>query len=179
MVFKTLRCRTNDAPTPDETTLCRFRNALKDAGLGEALFGAVLGQLERAGFVLKAGTLIDATLVRVAVPASAGRTPPSGSTPRGVQSRSAHDPDARWVKGKGGKRFFGYKVHVGVDQGSGLIRGRRLTGANIYESLVADAMVQGDERAVYADRAYEKRARRKALKARGIKDRIQHRRVKN
>jgi transposase, IS5 family len=26
-----------DAATPDETTLCRFRNALKDAGLGEAL----------------------------------------------------------------------------------------------------------------------------------------------
>ena len=59
-----------DAPTPDETTLCRFRNALKQAGLGERLFQEVLSQLERAGFVLKTGTLIDATLVR-----SSGRPP--------------------------------------------------------------------------------------------------------
>ena len=38
--------------------------------------------------------------------------------------------------------------------------------------------MQGDEKAVYADKAYEKRARREALKARGIKDRIQHRRTR-
>lgn len=163
-----------DAPTPDETTLCRFRNALKDAKLGDALFRAVLSQLEHAGFVLKAGTLIDATLVR-----SAGRTPPSGSTPRGVESRSSYDPDANWTRGTRGRGlFFGYKAHIAVDQGSGLIRGHLLTGAKTYESEVADALIQGDERAVYADKAYEKRARREALKARRIKDRIQHRRVK-
>jgi transposase, IS5 family len=33
-----------------------------------------------------------------------------------------------------------------------------------------------DEKAIYADKAYEKHSRRAALKARGIKDRIQHRR---
>jgi transposase, IS5 family len=160
-----------DGATPDETTLCRFRTALKEAGLGERLFGEVLAQLERAGFVLKTGTLIDATLVR-----SSGRTPPSGSTERSVESRSPHDPDANWTRTGAERRlFFGYKLHVAVDQGSGLIRGHRLTGAKTYESEVADSLIQGDERAVYADKAYEKRARREALKARGIKDRIQHR----
>ena len=164
-----------DAPTPDETTLCRFRNALKQARLGDRLFAEVLGQLERAGFVLKTGTLIDATLVR-----SSGRTPPSGSTARDTESRSAHDPDANWTRtGKDRRLFFGYKAHLAVDQGSGLIRGRKLTGAKTYESEVADELVQGDERAVYADKAYEKKARRAALKARGIKDRIQHRRTKS
>jgi IS5 family transposase len=44
---------------------------------------------------------------------------------------------------------------------------------------VADDLVLGDERAVYADKAYEKRSRRQALKARGIKDRIQHRRTRS
>ena len=163
-----------DAPTPDETTLCRFRNALKQAGLGERLFQEVLDQLDRAGFVLKAGTLLDATLVR-----SSGRTPPSGSTPPGEESRSAHDPDANWTR-TGPKRglFFGYKAHLAVDQGSSLIRDYKLTGAKTYESEVADDLVQGDEHAVYADKAYEKKARREALKARGIKDRIQHRRVR-
>jgi IS5 family transposase len=164
-----------DAATPDETTLCRFRNALRQAGLGEALFQEVLAQLEAAGFVLKTGTLIDATLVR-----SSGRTPPSGSTPRGTESRSAHDPDADWTRhGRGRRLFFGYKAHIAVDRGSGLIRARRLTGAKTYESEVADDLVLGDEKAVYADKAYEQRARRQALKRRGIKDRIQHRRHKH
>lgn len=158
--------------TPDETTLCRFRNALKDAGLGEALFAEVTRQLDAAGFVLKTGTLIDASLVQSAV-----RPPPDGSTPKGVESRSAHDGDANWTRcGKKRALFFGYKLHVGVDEGSGLIRSRRLTPAKVYESEVADELVLGDERAVYADKAYEKHARRAALKARGIKDRIQHRR---
>jgi IS5 family transposase len=164
-----------DASTPDETTLCRFRNALKQAGLGEALFQEVLRQLDRAGFVVKSGTLIDATLVR-----SAARTPPSGTTQPGVESRAPQDPDANWTRqGPSRRLFFGYKAHLGVDQGSGLIRSRKLTGAKTYESEVADELVLGDERAVYADKAYEKRARRQALKARGIKDRIQHRRNKH
>jgi IS5 family transposase len=163
-----------DAATPDETTLCRFRNALKQSGIADRLFQEVLSQLGRAGFVLKTGTLIDATLVR-----SSGATPPSGSTPRDIESRSSHDPDANWTRrGKGRQLFFGYKAHLAIDQGSGLIRARRLTGAKTYESEVADDLILGDEKAVYADKAYEKRARREALKARGIKDRIQHRRNK-
>ena len=164
-----------DAPTPDETTLCRFRNALKAAGLGEALFAEVLGQLDAAGLVLKTGTLIDATLVRSAV-----RQPPSGTTPKDVESRSPHDPDANWTRrGAGRSLFFGYKAHVGVDEGSDLVRSRVLTPAKVYESEVADGLILGDEQAVYADKAYEKRARREALRARGIKDRIQHRRNKH
>jgi IS5 family transposase len=161
-----------DAATPDETTLCRFRNALKDAGLGEALFAEVLRQLDASGFVVKTGTLIDATLVR-----SSARTPPTGSTPKGQESRAAADPDANWTRqGQNRRLFFGYKAHLGVDQGSGLVRSRVLTPAKVYESEVADRLICGDEKAVYADKAYEKKERRTMLKARGVKDRIQHRR---
>jgi IS5 family transposase len=39
----------------------------------------------------------------------------------------------------------------------------------------ADDLVMGDEKAVYADKAYATHVRRAALKARGIKDRIMHR----
>jgi IS5 family transposase len=163
-----------DAAIPDETTLCRFRNALKAAERGEALFAAIGAQLDASGFVLRKGTLIDATLV-----ASAAAAPPSGSTPKGVESRSPHDHDANWTRqGHSRRLFFGYKLHIGIDQGSGLIRSRCVTPAKTYESEVADALVIGDERAVYADKAYEKKERRAALKARGVKDRIQHRRHK-
>lgn len=164
-----------DESTPDETTICRFRNDLKAAGLGDALFAEVAAQLDGAGFVVKAGTLIDASLVAAAV-----RPPRDGSSPKGEESRSELDPDANWTRqGPGRQPFFGYKLHVGVDQGSGLIRSRALTPAKVYESEVADALILGDERAVYADKAYEKQARRAALKARGIKDRIQHRRTRS
>ena len=56
------------------------------------------------------------------------------------------------------------------------MRRRVLTPAKTYESEVAEALIVGDEKAGYADKAYEKKERRAALKARGIKDRIQHRR---
>jgi IS5 family transposase len=54
-----------------------------------------------------------------------------------------------------------------------------LTPARVNESLVADDLICGDERAVYADKAYENKERRASLKARGIKDRIMHRSHKN
>ena len=159
-----------EGATPDETTLCRFRNDLKASGLGEPLFAEVSRQFEAAGLTLRSGTLIDATLVESAV-----RSPAPGTTAKGEESRSPHDGDANWTRqGQSRRLFFGYKVHVGVDLGSGLIRSRLVTPAKTYESEVADQLIIGDEAAVYADKAYEKKTRRAALKARGIKDRIQH-----
>ncbi|MFL5077957.1 MAG: transposase, partial [Microvirga sp.] len=68
---------------------------------------------------------------------------------------------------------------AGVDEGSGLIRRLVLTPARVNESLVADDLICGDERAVYGDKGYESKERRARLKARGIKDRIMHRSHKN
>ncbi len=152
-----------EAQIPDHSTLCRFRNDVAAAGLSERLFGEMTKQLERHGFVLKHGTLIDATLVEAAVR-------PSGS------AEEPSDPDAAFAKrsGKPGSTF-GFKAHVAVDQGSGLVRAAQLTPANVSETVIADGLIQGDEKAVYADSAYDTKARRAALRARGVKDRIQHR----
>lgn len=170
-----------DADTPDETTLCRFRNGLKDAGLGEALFAEINRQLDLRGLIVRKGTLIDATLIESAV-----CRPPSGTTQKstadakGIESSNPLDTDANWTRsGMSRKTFFGYKAHIGIDQGSGIIRSRQLTGAKTNESLCADALIMGDEKAVYADKAYDKKERRERLKARGAKDRIQHRRNKH
>jgi transposase, IS5 family len=170
-----------DADSPDETTLCRFRNALKHAQLGEKLFAEINRQLDARGLVVRQGTLIDATLM-----ASAVCPPPSGSTPKstpeakGIESSNPLDRDANWTRsGKTRKLFFGYKAHIGIDQGSGIIRSRQLTGAKTNETVCADALIIGDERAVYADKAYDTKARRAAIKARHAKDRIQHRRNKH
>jgi transposase, IS5 family len=152
--------------TPDETTICRFRNAAAAAGLIEAAFVEVNRQLEAKGLMVKKGTLIDATLV-----SAASRRP---QHERGSKPKLAREPEASFTR-KGGKSYFGWRLHIAVDQGSGLVRRARVTPAHVNESSVADGLVCGDEKAVYADRGYESKARRKALKARGIKDRIMHR----
>ena len=60
-----------------------------------------------------------------------------------------------------------------------MIRRAVLTSAKTYESEVADQLILGDEKAVYADKAYEHKERRARLKRAGIKDRIMHRSHKN
>ncbi|WP_220475711.1 IS5 family transposase [Sphingobium terrigena] len=153
---------------PDHSTLSRFRKAMRERGLDARLFDEVERQLGARGLLVKSGTLLDATLVDAAV-----RRPgmPTGSG-------SSVDPDAAWTR-KGGKSHFGYKAHIGVDEGSGLIRRAELAPARINDSVVADALICGDERAIYADKAYEHKERRQRLKSAGIKDRIMHRSHKN
>ena len=153
-------------PAPDHSTISRFRAVLAERGLGERLFAEVTRQLDAAGFLVKAGTLLDATLV-----AAQARRP---SLEEGPGAGSATDPDATWTR-KGGRAHFGYKAHLGVDAKSGLIRQAVLTPAHVNESEVADTLISGDERAVYADKAYESKARRARLQAQGINDRIMHR----
>nr|WP_319385775.1 IS5 family transposase [uncultured Roseibium sp.] len=152
--------------TPDHSTISRFRTALCRHELDAALFEEVLGQLEAKGMVLKEGTLLDATLVT-----AQARRP---GREAGMGGKSSHDPDADWTR-KNGRSHFGYKAHVAVDQGSGVIRQAILTPAKTSESEVADDLICGDEQAVYADKAYEHKERRARLKAAGIKDRVMHR----
>jgi IS5 family transposase len=153
-----------DEAVPDHTTICRFRGQLSERGLAQGLFEELARQLDRLGLVVRQGTLIDATLVAAAV---APPRPSEGTV-------STADPDAGWAKRKNGT-LFGYKAHLAVDQGSELVRAAILTGAEMHDSVPADALVRGDEQAVYADKAYDSGRRRAALAAAGIADGIMHR----
>lgn len=152
--------------TPDETTILRFRHDAAKAGVLEQCFAVVTAQLEAKGMVLRQGTMMDASVIR------AQRNPPPMTAGKGAVN--PQEPDAGWT-GRGGKTVLGYKAHLGVDQGSGLVRRVVVTSARVYESEVADDLICGDERAVYGDRAYPLKARRARLKNLGIKDRIMHR----
>jgi IS5 family transposase len=96
---------------PDETTLCRFRNELGRCGLTGRLLAAVDAQLAARGLVLKRGTLIDASLVEADADVRKG---PDGR-PVTVER------EAGFAKRRG-KAFFGFKAHLAVDEGSGLVR---------------------------------------------------------
>lgn len=223
-----------DAATPDETTLCRFRNELAREKAGERLMAELERQLGARKLLVKDGTMIDATLIEAqaarpkdkkgeskaeeegstaaqegeagatsqageaavaserpqdgpaapaaskdacqaaASEAAAAPTPKQASKREKKKYKPAFDRDARFAR-KGGKSYYGYKAHVAVDRGSGLIRRALMTPANVHDTVPADTLVMGDEKAVYGDKAYATHARRASLKARGIKDRIMHR----
>lgn len=148
---------------PDHTVFSRFRSLLIENGLLEKLFGELDRQLDKAGVTVKRGTMLDATLIE------ASSVPPSGERP-------SRDPDAAFggARTKGGFTF-GYKAHVGVDEGSGLIRAVTTTPANVNDTVPADGLIRGDERSVWADAAYHTHAREAALKARGVKARLARR----
>jgi len=158
-----------DESTPDETTICRFRAVVAQQGVLEACLAEINRQLAAKGLLTRKGTLLDASLV------AARHNPPPREA--GIGAAHAKEPGADWTN-KHGKSYFGYKMHIGIDQGSGLIRKAVLTPARTQDIEVADQLVSGDERAVYADRGYESRAYRARLRRRGIKDRIMHRRHK-
>jgi IS5 family transposase len=144
---------------PDHSTFCRFRKELERRDLGGRLFAAITGQLEAKGLVVRQGTLIDATLVEAAVKKPDG---PGGT-------RSSTDPDADWTM-RGKKKHFGYKGHVAVDKGSGIIRKFAFTDAKTAEVQVFAPLVCGDEAMVYADKGYHSQANHGLLAALGIGD---------
>jgi IS5 family transposase len=149
---------------PDHTTLCRFRNRLISSRVLEKLFAELDRQLEAAGLVLKTGTLLDATLIETAA-----------ARPPGKDGKAV-DPDAAFARRSGKPGFtYGYKAHVGVDQGSGIIRSVITTPANVNDTTPADALIRGDEKAVLADAAYHTHARERRLKQDGVRPRLMRR----
>lgn len=153
--------------TPDHTTIWRFREALAATGLAQAAFEELGRQLAAAGAVMRTGTLIDASLLT-----SAARRP------RMEEGRASPvDPEARFGAGNDRGRFaFGYKAHVAVDEGSGLVRAAVLTPANVQEATVAPELLEAADGTVYADRGYDSAALRGQLAARGLGDGIMRRR---
>jgi transposase, IS5 family len=150
-----------EAETPDHASIWRFRQMLEELNLSAALLAEVNRQLDGLGLVVKSGTLVDATLIAAAV-----KRPPYGG--EGVNPR---DPEARFTV-KRGKTHFGYKAHVAVDEGSGLVRQAELTSANVHDLRMAEALIQGDEESVFADKAYDSQALRETLERRGVVDGI-------
>ncbi len=64
------------------------------------------------------------------------RRPPVSA---GLGAKSRTDPDADWTRsGRERQSHLGYKVHRGVEAGTGLVRRAALTLAKVYESEVAE-----------------------------------------
>jgi len=148
-----------EVETPDHASIWRFRQRIDQLGLSAGLLAEVNRQLDALGLIVKRGTLVDATLIAAAV-----KRPPYGSG--GVNPR---DPDAR-VTVKRKTVYFGYKAHLAVDEESGLVRQAEMTSANVHDSRLAEALIQGDEQGYFADKAYSDQTLRERLELRGVVD---------
>lgn len=157
-----------DEETPDETSFVRFRARLRDLGLYEKLFAEVNRQLEVRGLMVKTGTLVDATVIEA-----------RAAPPRSKEGEvSAVDPDAGFTK-KHGRTYFGYKLHIGVDAGSELIRALETSSADLHDGEAFGALITGDEAKVYGDKAYGSAKNREFLDRLGIDDRLMFKAARN
>lgn len=154
-------------PTPDHSTLWRFREALTKEDLLEKLFKELTRQLVAANVLVRSGTLIDASLVD-----SAARRP---RMDEGKESPT--DPEARFGStNERGLYKFGYKAHLAVDASSSLVVDHVVTPANEQDVTIAPQLLREATGVVYADRGYDSERLREQLKERGLQDGLMRRR---
>jgi len=152
-----------DLEIPDFTTLWYFKEALLEHRLMNKLFSSINHQLTLHGLILKKGTLADATIVE-----SSG-TPLSDKKREELQQKPSKQIDTQAQSTeKNGKRYFGYKGHIGVDVESKLIRKRKFTPANVHDSQVFEELVSGDEKSLWGDKAYANDKRKRAARFLGL-----------
>lgn len=157
------------APVPDETTHCRFRNALVRGGVYDDLLAEVCRQIEAHGLKLKEAdaAIIDATLIESAARPrthiDAPRDRAEGESRDDPELHFSADPDARWVK-KGSKSILGYKGFARTDE-EGFVTKVHTTPANRGESPEFATMINGaNAQRVLADKAYASKANRDMLR---------------
>ena len=124
---------------PDETTILNFRRLLERRRLGEGLLAEINGHLARQGLRLRAGTVVDATII---------------AAPTSTKNRAGErDPEMRQVK-KGNQYYFGMKVHIGADAETGVVHSFTTTSANVHDVTQAAALLHGGEQQVWGDAGY-------------------------
>lgn len=157
-----------DDATPDETSFVVFRKRLREAGKSSALFDAALASLREKGVVLQEGTIVDATIIDA----------PQGRKARAADGteRSTRDRTATYTRNHGTLRR-GYKAHQATDT-RGVVTAYVFDTAKVHDSRHADALLEGEEKAGYADSAYRSKERVAALEAKGVKAMITHKRVR-
>jgi IS5 family transposase len=129
-----------DTRLPDESTILRFRHLLEKHKLAEQILGVINELLSDKGLLLKAGTVVDATLI---------------AAPSSTKNQSGErDPEMHQSK-KGAQWYFGMKAHIGVDAESGLVHTVRGTSGNVNDVVEANSLLHGQESDVFADAGYQ------------------------
>lgn len=164
---------------PDSRTIWDFREQLTGGGQIEQLFNSFNQQLLDKGIITRQGPLVDASFVTVPKQRNTpqenkmikeGKAPESWACqPRKLAQK---DTDARWTI-KGHQPYYGYKNHVSVDRDSKLILNCLVTAASYNDAKGLRGPVDGNDRCVHADSAYQTPFVRAYLRKLGIPGFIQ------
>ena len=128
------------ARLPDESTILRFRHRLDKHKLAEQILATVNELLIQRGLLLKAGTVVDATLI---------------AAPTSTKNKDkARDPDMHSSK-KGNQWYFGMKAHIGADAQSGLVHTVRGTSGHVSDIAEANTLLHGQESLAFGDAGYQ------------------------
>jgi len=124
---------------PDATTLCKFRELLNKNGITKKFQGSVNEFLERHGKIMRGGSIVDATIIDAATSTK--------------NADGARDAEMHQVK-KGEQWYFGERLHIGTDAGTGYIHSMEVTAANVGERDIVPKLVREDDEVVYGDAGY-------------------------
>ena len=124
---------------PDSTTLLKFRHLLEVHKIGEQIFADVNARLESAGLIMHGGTIVDATIIAA---------PSSTKNKEGKRDEEMHQTK------KGNQWYFGMKVHVGVDAGSGYVHTITGTAASVHDVNETEKLIREDDEVLYGDSGY-------------------------
>ena len=125
---------------PDATTLLAFRHLLEEHKLGEKLFVAQNEIFEAEGWIMRGGSIVDATII--AAPSST------------KNATGTRDPQMHQTK-KGNQWYFGMKAHIGTDAGTGYVHSVTATAANVHDLDEAHHLVRDDDEVSYVDAGYQ------------------------
>jgi transposase, IS5 family len=156
-------------PTPDFSTFSLARKRIGTAGLA-SLFNSVRDGLMQAGLVREVFTFVDATqlISKANLWSERDKAIKQGLDKLDNQTVShlAADPEARFGR-NGGKKWYGYKAHAGIDMSHGLIVRIAATPANVEDNAGARHVLprQG---MVFADKAYSVGGAQFHMRRRGL-----------
>ena len=150
------RVELGEDPVPDESTILRFRHLLEAHQLTAQMFAEVRALLEEKRLLLKAGTIVDATIL--AAPSST------------KNATGTRDPEMHQTR-KGKQWYFGMKVHVGTDT-QGLVHTVTTTDAAQADITQLPDLLHGEETTLYGDKAYYKADHKEHWEASGGKYRV-------
>jgi IS5 family transposase len=142
-----------NCPVPDDTTLVRFRNRLKERKIYDKLLAKLEISMKRHDINVRCGIVaVDATIVQAS---------------SGVKEA---ETGAKWTYREGKGAVFGYKVHVAMDTESRIIEEVEVTSAAASETN--HLLVPEDAEVIVADKGYDSDANRYRLFKHNIEDGI-------
>lgn len=148
---------------PDETVLCNFRHLLEENNIGKDIEKLINSLLEENGLIMHGGTIVDATII---------------SAPKSTRNKdNSRDKEMHSTK-KAGNYYFGAKLHIGVDSGTGYIHSHTTTSANKHDITEVHNLIRKDDRVVKGDSGYIGIEKRDEIKNDNYLSQIEYRTVR-